>query len=626
MRDEIFRRLTFGTKKTTRNLTTGNNDKDNSLRLRVLPENIRSELKTLRKKKNGSHILTESLKDEKQVEHEGIRMFSGDNAAGFVELTTKKDSINSAEFSVSNKEIQNRINEKVRQLRRLNHIYTWGEDIPEPFIDFDELHLPSLLQDSLREFGIVVPLMARHRDVLASAPTGSGKTLAFAIPIILDVLRLKKLNKYKDGSKLLAVVLEPTRELAAQTYRQFLKFGHGLPVKSVLFENEDIPKNSYLILVVLPYLVINSSGYFGFYSQSSYSPFGSHQTEIFEYVLRWLIVDESDRLFDAIEGQERCFRNQLARVYKACDGKFTRRAFFSATFSYEVENWCKANINNVAMVCIGERNSSNANVTQELVFAGSEYGKLLAIKTLFQTQFEPPALVFVQSKERARELLSVLSSLTPPIPVSFISSEKSKTERDEVIESFRSGRLWVLICTELMGRGLDLRNVNLVINFDLPTSIISYIHRIGRTGRAGRHGRAITYFTESDTKYLRPIATVIHQAGFEVPEYTLSLKPLSRNVKKQILRHAPRRKHIAFIRKKKKKCTHNKVIQGESEQTDVSNKNSEDNSNIKEDASGSNSVLTKRKTRRIEKKIKKLGRNKESSEAVVHPSPKKRRI
>ncbi|KIH51348.1 helicase protein [Ancylostoma duodenale] len=127
-----------------------------------------------------------------------------------------------------------------------------------------------------------------------------------------------------------------------------------------------------------------------------------------------------------------------------------------------------------------------------------------------------------------------------------------RSNRDHIIESFRSGRLWVLICTELMGRGLDLRNVNLVINFDLPTSIVSYIHRIGRTGRAGRKGRAITYFTEADTKYLRSIATVIHQAGFEVPEYTLSLKPLSRNQKKELIRHAPKRKHIAFIKKKKK--------------------------------------------------------------------------
>ncbi|VDM62028.1 unnamed protein product [Angiostrongylus costaricensis] len=332
-----------------------------------------------------------------------------------------------------------------------------------------------------------IPLLTMHRDILASAPT------------------------------------EPTRELAAQTYRQFLKYGQHLPVRPALFENEDVPKNVD-ILVSTPNRLTH------------------HLPDV---ILKYL----------------RSF--QLATIYKACDGKFTRRAFFSATFSYEVEEWCKENLNDVAMVCIGERcvaeklrhlieklvrvcrlfrNSANANVTQELVFAGSEYGKLVAIRTLLQTQFEPPALIFVQvwvlfvkiskvmSKERARELLIALSSLTPPIPVSFISSEKSQSEREAVIESFRLGQVWVLICTELMGRGIDLRNVNLVINYDLPTSIVSYIHRIGRTGRAGRHGRAVTYFTESDTRYLRSIATVIHQAGFEVPEYTLSLKPLSRQV------------------------------------------------------------------------------------------------
>ncbi|EPB68789.1 DEAD/DEAH box helicase [Ancylostoma ceylanicum] len=216
--------------------------------------------------------------------------------------------------------------------------------------------------------------MTEHRDVLASAPTGSGKTLAFAIPIILDVLRLKKLDKYKDGTKLLAIVLEPTRELAAQTYRQFLKFSQDLPVKAALFESEEVPKNVD-VLVSTP--------------------------------------------------------NRLTHHLKDMKLKFLR---------------CKDNLNNVAMVCIGERNSANANVDQELVFAGSEHGKLLAVRTLLQTQFDPPALIFVQ--------------------------------RDHIIESFRSGRLWVLICTELMGRGLDLRNVNLVINFDLPTSIVSYIHRI----------------------------------------------------------------------------------------------------------------------------------------------------
>nr|CDJ93443.1 DNA RNA helicase domain containing protein [Haemonchus contortus] len=544
MRDDIFKRLTFGIKKTPRQLAVNNDDSDGnaSLRLRVLPENIKEELRILRKRQNGEQLQVERNEDDQTID-EGFKLFSDGTGPKKLKSSSKTSPDTSENIPAQSDEIQKQIADKIHQLRRSNRIYTWGEDIPDPFIDFSDLNLPSQLMSSLNEFGIgeptpiqmqAIPLMMMHRDILASAPTGSGKTLAFAIPVLLNILKLKKLNKYKDGSKLLAIVLEPTRELASQTYRQFLKFGQGLPVKAALFETEEVPQNVDILV-------------------STPNRLAHHLQDMQLKFLRWLIVDESDRLFEVVEGQERCFRTQLASVYKACDGKFTRRAFFSATFSYEVEEWCKENLNNVAMVCIGERNSANANVTQELVFAGSEQGKLLAIRTLLQTQFEPPALIFVQSKERARELLSALSSITPPIPVALISSEKSQSERDHVIESFRSGRLWVLISTELMGRGLDLRNVNLVINFDLPTSIVSYIHRIGRTGRAGRRGRAITYFTESDTKYLRSIATVIHQAGFEVPEYTLSLKPLSRNEKKQLVRHAPKRKHIAFVKKKKKK-------------------------------------------------------------------------
>ncbi|CAK5006425.1 unnamed protein product [Meloidogyne enterolobii] len=95
-----------------------------------------------------------------------------------------------------------------------------------------------------------------------------------------------------------------------------------------------------------------------------------------------------------------------------------------------------------------------------------------------------------------------------------------------------------------MGRGIDFQNVNLVINFDLPTSIISYIHRIGRTGRAGRVGRAITLFTESDMPIIRPISTVIHQAGFPVPEYLLKLHKPTREEKKNLKKRAPKRKNL----------------------------------------------------------------------------------
>ncbi|VDK21148.1 unnamed protein product [Anisakis simplex] len=131
-----------------------------------------------------------------------------------------------------------------------------------------------------------------------------------------------------------------------------------------------------------------------------------------------------------------------------------------------------------------------------------------------------------------------------------IHSTKSYSQRDAALTKFRDGSIWVLVCTELIGRGLDLKGVNLVINFDLPTSVVSYIHRIGRTGRAGRRGRSITYFTEKDLDVVRPIATVISQAGFAVPEYTLRMKKLSRNDRKDLLRRPPKRKNIGAVKKR----------------------------------------------------------------------------
>ena len=133
------------------------------------------------------------------------------------------------------------------------------------------------------------------------------------------------------------------------------------------------------------------------------------------------------------------------------------------------------------MVCVGERNSSNTSVKQELTYCGTEDGKKIAIRNLPRTSFKPPALVFVQSKDRAVQLVKLLSAIDSNLKVDSINSGKSDKERDETMERFRRGEIWVLVCTELLGRGLDLSDVGLVINYDLPTSIVSYIHRVGRT-------------------------------------------------------------------------------------------------------------------------------------------------
>merc|ERR1719412_1537739 len=155
-------------------------------------------------------------------------------------------------------------------------------------------------------------------------------------------------------------------------------------------------------------------------------------------------------------------------------------------------------------VRVGAANSATDTVDQQLLYCGSEHGKLVAFRDLVRQGIQPPVLVFVQTKERAQELFKEL--LYDGIHVDVIHSDRSQQQRENTVRAFRSGGIWVLICTELMGRGMDFKGVNLVINYDFPPSAVSYIHRIGRTGRAGRSGKAVTFFTEGDRTLLRTIA------------------------------------------------------------------------------------------------------------------------
>ncbi|XP_040495763.1 probable ATP-dependent RNA helicase DDX52 [Ursus maritimus] len=252
---------------------------------------------------------------------------------------------------------------------------------------------------------------------------------------------------------------------------------------------------------------------------------------------------------------------QLASIFLACTSHKVRRAMFSATFAYDVEQWCKLNLDNVITVSIGARNSAVETVEQELLFVGSETGKLLAMRELVKKGFNPPVLVFVQSIERAKELFHEL--IYEGINVDVIHADRTQQQRDNTVHSFRAGKIWVLICTALLARGIDFKGVNLVINYDFPTSSVEYIHRIGRTGRAGHKGKAVTFFTEDDKPLLRSVANVIQQAGCPVPEYIKGFQKLLSKQKKKMIKKPLERESISttpkyFLEKaenKRKKVT-----------------------------------------------------------------------
>jgi ATP-dependent RNA helicase DDX52/ROK1 len=245
--------------------------------------------------------------------------------------------------------------------------------------------------------------------------------------------------------------------------------------------------------------------------------------------VEWLIFDECDKLFeDGITG----FKEQIDGIYTSCTNASVKRGFFSATLASQVEEFCKLYCDNYVRIIIGLQNSATESVHQELLFVGQESGKLLAIREMIQKGFVPPVLVFVQSIERAKELFHEL--IYDGMNVDVIHSERTLAQRDNIIKCFRDGKIWLLICTDLMGRGIDFKGVNTVINYDFPTSAVSYIHRIGRTGRAGRDGNAITFYTTDDLPNVRSIANVLKSSGCSFPDWMMEVKKQSKVKRKEL--------------------------------------------------------------------------------------------
>jgi ATP-dependent RNA helicase DDX52/ROK1 len=202
---------------------------------------------------------------------------------------------------------------------------------------------------------------------------------------------------------------------------------------------------------------------------------------------------------------------QIDQIFQ-CIQPSTQRAMFSATMFEGVEELAQSVLRDPLKVVIGVRNSGANTINQKLVFVGREEGKLLAIRNIVQEGLKPPVLIFLQSKDRAKQLYHEL--LYDGINVGVIHADRTQQERDETVKQFRIGKIWVLIATDVIARGLDFMGVNMVINYDLPQNVVSYIHRIGRTGRAGRQGEAITLYTERDMDAIRSIANVMKYVSF----------------------------------------------------------------------------------------------------------------
>ncbi|SPO32763.1 probable ROK1 - ATP-dependent RNA helicase [Ustilago trichophora] len=414
-----------------------------------------------------------------------------------------------------------------------------GTDVPLPMSSWRELetrfNVSPWLRTNLEKYGWgiptaiqkgAMPVLLANRDLLAGAPTGSGKTLAFLLPLIHHLRAPSKKENFR------AVIVSPTRELAQQIYDQLRRLSEGrnfricvltktADASSIAGAADPSKRKKFDILITTPLRLVHTV----------------EKEEVDLSNVRHLVLDEADRLLE--EG----FLQQTDSILAACSHPHLRKALFSATLPAGVEEMAKTFMVDECRIIVGTKDSATETIKQELQFVGSEDGKLHALRSLIQQGgLKPPVLMFVQSIERAKDLFHEL--VYDGLHVDVIHSERPKVQREGVISAFKRGDVWVLICTELMARGIDFKGVQLVINYDFPQSVQSYIHRIGRTGRAGRQGRAITYFTKEDAGHLKTVVNVMRQSGCQVPQWMLELKNPNKKERKRLKQRAPERKEI----------------------------------------------------------------------------------
>lgn len=440
-----------------------------------------------------------------------------------------------ASSEASDKKSANVRKEEVAALRRKLRIHV-GAGAPDPISSFDAMPargVPPWLVTNLRSLGFArptpiqmqcFPSILAGNHVLASAPTGSGKTIAFLGPLLA---RMGKPGKEFART----VIVDPSRELAKQTLDEFVKLTKGRKWTGRLLDKlvGDKAKNIKRLDVAIATPLRLATML--------------REDRISLDATKHFVLDEADKLLDL------GFAPQIDEILSYCPKESEvkmQTMMFSATLPPVVCELANSILTEPLRVGIGDVNAAAPDVDQKLLFITDEDGKLFSFRQLVQEgKVKPPALIFVQSKERAKQLFGEL--VYDGVFADAIHGDRTNQQRDNSVAAFREGKTWMLICTDVLARGVDFKGVETVVNYDFPQSASTYIHRIGRTGRAGRAGQAITFFTIHDFDTLRSIVGVMRQSGCEVPDWMLRLKPQRKKEKRMAEWRPPERKRISTI-------------------------------------------------------------------------------
>lgn len=356
--------------------------------------------------------------------------------------------------------------------------------------DFKSFDIPEFLVTGLTQMGInaptevqaqAIPLALTGKDLLVSAQTGTGKTVAYLVPILANLAQ-------NHGSK--AVVLAPTRELAAQIKEAAFKLLQGVKgIYAALLIGGDSMHKQLDQLKRAPRLIIGTPGRINDHLKRGSLSLKS--VSIF-------VLDETDRMLDM------GFSEQLDEIVTYVSEEH-QTLMFSATMPHNIVSLSKKYLNNPERITIGHNNTAAPKIKQDVIHT-SENEKFTHLLKELEAR-TGSVIVFVKTKRGADELASMLRDHSHG--ANAIHGDLQQSRRDRVILGFRNGKYRILVATDVAARGLDVPHIEHVINFDLPMLAEDYIHRIGRTGRAGAEGSALSFIAPDDKRRWALIARLM---------------------------------------------------------------------------------------------------------------------
>lgn len=362
-----------------------------------------------------------------------------------------------------------------------------------------------------------IPYALRGLDLLASSKTGSGKTLAFLLPALNRMLRNKALTK-KDARMLF---LAPTRELAKQLYVELKSLSESFSFKSVLLLGGENFNDQIKQLRQNPLLVVGTPGRVADHLE--------HRS-LFLNGLEMLVLDEADRMLDL------GFSQQLKAIHKAADHRKRQTLMFSATLEHaQLYGMTDELLKKPKQISIDSARVQHQDIEQSFYLADHIEHKLEMLPAQLNAQEFNQAIVFTATRSDTVKLSELLTE--KGLSCLALSGELLQNQRNKIMQDFAAKRYKVLITTDLASRGLDISNVSLVINFDLPKFTDEYVHRVGRTGRAGNTGKAVSFVGPKDwrgfealEKYFQKPLNPTNMEGLEAT-FT-GLKPVVNKPKK----------------------------------------------------------------------------------------------